>query len=120
LLVYLVVMLATAPVGARRARLAQAGLILAGAATSVGIALLDLRMSGSYLANHSDETRSVGKAALFVVLAGGGVVVAIWRWAILRVRLKLWSKRLALTAGVLAVIGFAVLASRPLCLVSHR
>lgn len=105
---------ATAPAGQRRRRLGLAGVLLAGVALPVPIALYDLvALSPGYWVGRIPETRLLGYAALGLLAAGAVVVGLAWGT---RLAAGVAARRevLGWVAAATIAAGFALLASRPL------
>lgn len=109
----------TAVPAERRRRLAAAVALVVGSVAPVVVGVLDLvRLSPGYWVAREHEVRLLGVGGVVLGLLGAAVVAVVW--AKPERRLAPGGRRtVAYAAGAAVVVGFAVLASRPLWFTAH-
>jgi hypothetical protein len=108
---------ASDPAGQRR----QLWLFLAPAAVMTVLGVLDLKfLAPVYFSDLGSEVRLIMLAAVTVTVGAVLVVGAVTRWPSLARAVSGRARLLGAAAGVLLLVGMAVLASRPLWYTAHR
>ena len=111
---------ATASPTDRRRRVRQSAALVAGVAIPLPLAIYDLAaLSPAYWVQRIPETKLLGFAAIGLSVVGAIVVALAWRTR-LAARFHARRNGLAWLAGGAVIVGFAVLASRPLWYVSRE